>query len=120
MPLTTGHHGRPPVGMRDLDNFHPSDIKAAHDFLLAIKSLFPDMEIPSFWDDDAGVELFSHLSWFISAAVVLADWTGSSIRFFPRVSQRMPLDVYWRQANAQAEQAVNVFLLLRLLHHLRE
>ncbi|PXI13230.1 CRISPR-associated helicase Cas3' [Klebsiella pneumoniae] len=109
MPLTTGHHGRPPVGMRALDNFHPSDIKAAHDFLLAIKSLFPDMEIPSFWDDDAGVELFSHLSWFISAAVVLADWTGSSTRFFPRVSQRMPLDVYWRQANAQAEQSVNVF-----------
>lgn len=105
MPLTTGHHGRPPVGMRALDNFHPSDIKAAHDFLLAIKSLFPDMEIPSFWDDDAGVELFSHLSWFISAAVVLADWTGSSTRFFPgSPSECRLMSTGGRQTRRQSRQ----------------
>ncbi|EPT4466825.1 CRISPR-associated helicase Cas3' [Klebsiella aerogenes] len=109
MPLTTGHHGRPPVGMRDLDNFLPADIEAAHDFLLAIKALFPRVNIPPCWDDDEGIEQFNQLSWFISAAVVLADWTGSSTRFFPRVSQPMPLEIYWRKAYSQAEQAMNVF-----------
>ena len=29
----------------------------ARDFLLEIKSLFPLIEIPTFWDDDEGVNL---------------------------------------------------------------
>ncbi len=71
MPLTTGHHGRPPVRMRALDNFHPSDIKAAHDFLLAIKSLFPDTEIPSFGMMMQVWSCSVTCRGFISAAVVL-------------------------------------------------
>ncbi len=42
--------------MRDLDNFLPADIEAAHDFLLAIKALFPRVNIPPCWDDDEGIE----------------------------------------------------------------
>ena len=83
MPVTTGHHGRPPDRMDELDNFLPEDKAAARDFLLEIKPLFPLIEIPAFWDDDEGIELIKHLSWYISATVVLADWTGSSTRFFP-------------------------------------
>ncbi|VED47244.1 helicase Cas3 [Raoultella terrigena] len=109
MPVTTGHHGRPPDGVRELDNFLPYDKEAARDFLAGIKPLFPQIEIPTSWDDDAGVELFKHLSWPISAAVVLADWTGSSTRFFPRVVTPMPLEKYWVQALTQAEKAVAVF-----------
>ncbi len=35
--------------------------------------------------------VIKHLSWYISATVVLADWTGSSTRFFPRVAH--PMDI---------------------------
>lgn len=62
MPMTTGHHGRPPERMDELDNFLPEDKGAARDFLLAIKVLFPLIEIPTFWDDDEGVELIKQLS----------------------------------------------------------
>ncbi len=55
MPVTTGHHGRPPERMDELDNFLPEDKAAARDFLLAIKALFPRIEIPAFWDDDEGI-----------------------------------------------------------------
>lgn len=109
MPITTGHHGRPPEGIQDLDNFLLRDKEAARDFLLCIKSLFPLVDIPAYWDEDEGRELFKQLSWVISAAVVLADWTGSSTRFFPRVSRSMPIDVYWRQALDKAKDALIVF-----------
>ncbi|MGE9664767.1 HD domain-containing protein, partial [Escherichia coli] len=95
MPVTTGHHGRPPDRMDELDNFLPEDKAAARDFLLEIKPLFPLIEIPAFWDDDEGIELIKHLSWYISATVVLADWTGSSTRFFPRVAHPMDIKGYW-------------------------
>ncbi len=62
MPVTTGHHGRPPDRMDELDNFLPEDKAAARDFLLEIKPLFPLIEIPAFWDDDEGIELIKHLS----------------------------------------------------------
>lgn len=61
MPVTTGHHGRPPDRMDELDNFLPEDKAAARDFLLEIKPLFPLIEIPAFWDDDEGIELIKHL-----------------------------------------------------------
>ncbi|MTH45349.1 CRISPR-associated helicase Cas3' [Intestinirhabdus alba] len=109
MPLTTGHHGRPPQGVRELDNFLPADKEAARDFLLGIKPLFPLVEIPASWDEDDGIELFQRLSWPVSAAVVLADWTGSATRFFPRVADAMPLKTYWQRARAQAEKAVALF-----------
>lgn len=109
MPLTTGHHGRPPVAVQTLNNFCQEDKEAARDFLLLIKPLFPLVEIPQYWDDDDGIETFNHLSWFISAAVVLADWTGSSTQYFPRVAKRMPVEDYWRRALRNAQKAIAVF-----------
>lgn len=109
MPMTTGHHGRPPDRIDELDNFLPEDKAAARDFLLEIKPLFPQLEIPAFWDDDEGVELIKQLSWYISATVVLADWTGSSTRFFPRVAQTMDIEDYWQKALVQAQNALTVF-----------
>ncbi|EAO2685616.1 CRISPR-associated helicase Cas3' [Salmonella enterica] len=109
MPVTTGHHGRPPQGIRELDNFLPQDKEAACEFLTCIKTLFPLIEIPAFWDEDDGIELFQQLSWLISAAVVLADWTGSSTRFFPRIARVMPIDTYWRQALEKAQAALALF-----------
>ncbi|MCU8652470.1 HD domain-containing protein, partial [Escherichia coli] len=109
MPVTTGHHGRPPDRIDELDNFLPEDKAAARDFLIAIKPLFPLIEIPAFWDEDEGVELIKQLSWYISATVVLADWTGSSTRFFPRVAQTMDIEDYWQKTLVQAQNALTVF-----------
>ncbi|HAT7513060.1 TPA: CRISPR-associated helicase Cas3' [Kluyvera ascorbata] len=109
MPLTTGHHGRPPDAIQEVNNFRQQDKEAARDFLLAIKQLFPLVEIPEYWDDDEGIEQINHLSWFISAAVVLADWTGSSTRYFPRIAEKMPVEHYWKLALSKAKEAVSVF-----------
>ncbi|MDW3537966.1 CRISPR-associated helicase/endonuclease Cas3, partial [Escherichia coli] len=40
---------------------------------------------------------------------VLADWTGSSTRFFPRVAQAMDIKDYWQKALVQAQNALTVF-----------
>ncbi|MDE9621342.1 CRISPR-associated helicase Cas3' [Citrobacter portucalensis] len=111
MPVTTGHHGRPPQGIRELDNFLSQDKEAAQEFLASIKALFPLIEIPAFWDEDDGIELVHQLSWLISAAVVLADWTGSSTRLFPRIAHAMPIETYWQQALEKAQAALAVFPL---------
>ena len=42
--MTTGHHGRPPDRIDELDNFLPEDKVAARDFLLEIKALCPLIE----------------------------------------------------------------------------
>lgn len=110
MPLTTGHHGRPPDAIRELNHFRQQDKEASRDFLAEIKTLFPLINVPEFWDDDEGIDLFSHLSWFISAVIVLADWTGSSVHYFPRISKKMPVETYWKQhAMVKAEKAVAIF-----------
>lgn len=109
MSLITGHHGRPPDVIQEVNNFRQQDKEAARDFLLAIKPLFPLVEIPEYWDDDEGIEQINHLSWFISAAVVLADWTGSSTRYFPRIAEKMSVEHYWKLALGKAKEAVSVF-----------
>ncbi|EDS3307734.1 CRISPR-associated helicase Cas3' [Salmonella enterica subsp. enterica] len=109
MPLVTGHHGHPPKGLREFNHFLQQDKDAAREFLTSIKALFPLIEIPAFWDEDDGIELFQRLSWLISAAVVLADWTGSSTRYFPRIARAMPIDAYWQQAQEKAQAALTIF-----------
>jgi len=110
MPLTTGHHGRPPSSMTDLKNFRQQDKEAARDFLTRIKPLFPLIEIPEFWDDDDGIALFKKLSWFISAVIVLADWVGSSTQYFPRIAKSMDVETYWQQhALVKAKNAISAF-----------
>ncbi|MEH4625568.1 CRISPR-associated helicase Cas3' [Phytobacter diazotrophicus] len=110
MPLTTGHHGRPPSSVTELKNFRQQDKEAARDFLARIKSLFPLVEIPEFWDDDEGIALFKHLSWLISAVIVLADWVGSSTQHFPRIAKPICINEYWQQhALVKAKLAISVF-----------
>lgn len=109
IPVTTGHHGRPPDPIQEINNFRQQDKEAAHNFLLNIKSLFPRIVIPEFWDSDEGIEKFNHLSWLISAVIVLADWTGSTTRFFPRIASVMPVNQYWQQALHKASNAISAF-----------
>ncbi|VDZ77089.1 CRISPR-associated helicase Cas3 protein [Salmonella bongori] len=82
MPVTTGHHGRPPDAIPEVDHFRQQDKDAAREFLLKIKALFPLITLPEAWDEDEGIAQFQQLSWFISATVVLADWTGSASHYF--------------------------------------
>lgn len=101
---------RPPSSVTELRNFRQQDKEAARDFLTRVKSLFPLIEVPEFWDDDNGIALFKDLSWFISATIVLADWVGSSTRYFPRIAKSMEVDEYWQQhALVKAKVAVTVF-----------
>ena len=109
MPLTTGHHGHPPKSIQEVNNFRQQDKEAVREFMLAIKHLFPLVEIPEYWDDDEGIEQVNHFSWFISAAVVLADWTGSSTRHFPLIAEKMPVEDYWALALGKAKDAVSAF-----------
>lgn len=109
MPLTTGHHGRPPSVITEINNFRDRDKEAAREFLSCIKPLFSKIVIPECWDDDEDIIQLNAFSWFISAAIVLADWVGSSTHYFPRVAQKVSIPDYWQQALHKAQQAVNVF-----------
>lgn len=62
MPVTTGHHGRPPEAIQELDHFRQQDKDAARDFLLRIKALFPLITLPESWDEDEGIDQFQQLS----------------------------------------------------------
>lgn len=107
MPTTLGHHGRPPDALGELANFRAQDKDAACDFLLSVKNLFPQLEIPACWDDEAQKSRFASFSWLYSAVIVLADWMGSSTHYFPRIAREMPIETYWQQALEKARRAVS-------------
>lgn len=106
MPAVIGHHGLPPDSPDEIANFRPKDKDAAYQFLSTVKRLFPLLEVPECWDDNGKKERFDSLSWVYSAVIVLADWAGSSTRYFPRIASEMPLETYWQQAQEKAKRAI--------------
>lgn len=107
MPAVTGHHGQPPDSPDEIANFRPQDKEAAYQFLLNIKALFPQLEVPACWAEDDESVRFDSLSWIYAAAIVLADWSGSATRYFPRIAREMPLENYWQQTLENAKRAVS-------------
>ncbi|WP_336219748.1 CRISPR-associated helicase Cas3' [Citrobacter amalonaticus] len=107
MPAVTGHHGQPPDSPDEIANFRPQDKEAAYQFLLNIKALFPQLAVPECWAEDDENARFNSLSWIYSAAIVLADWSGSATRYFPRIASEMPLETYWQQTLEKAKRAVS-------------
>ncbi|MGC0623667.1 CRISPR-associated helicase Cas3', partial [Escherichia coli] len=107
MPITTGHHGRPPDRMDELDNFLPEDKAAARDFLLAIKALFPRvaqaMDIKDYWQK-ALVQAQNALTVFPPKAQT-APFTGINTLFpfieHPTPLQQKVLDLDIRQPGPQ-------------------
>lgn len=107
--MTTGHHGVPPCQHGVLDNFVADDINAMTSFLRDVRSLFPEVVIPSAWLNQEYRDKIKTLSWLISAVIVLADWLGSSEKFFPWSEKETSLTNYWELTLRRAEMAVKVF-----------
>jgi CRISPR-associated endonuclease/helicase Cas3 len=107
----TGHHGQPPtnqVGVRRVrahEEFSPTAIGAAADWVSAISNILPHPTCPN--GDWSQMRRRAELgSWWIAGAGVLADWLGSNTSWFPYEAQRLDLSTYWPRAIAQAERAV--------------
>ncbi len=109
-----GHHGQPITPDMGADALvgrytHPHDFEAASLFLhdvCRIGDLSPAELSAQFWADKELKDRLKQLSWPLAGIVVLADWLGSNREYFPYVTEPMPLETYWAQTLAQAEQAL--------------
>jgi CRISPR-associated endonuclease/helicase Cas3 len=108
---STGHHGQPPTE-GDFWGQHfdmRQDGEAAMAFVDAARELFLD---PGLMTDIAALDpkafwtASRESSWWLSGLVVLADWLGSNVSFFPYLDQPMPPGEYWRHARRQSALAV--------------
>ena len=108
-----GHHGAPPAprtasreSLRALrPDFGAPGIEAAGAFVDEVHGLFsPPSEAPSL--EPACVRRASHA---LAGLAVLADWIGSSQKWFPycRPADCGTIDAYWRLARERAERAVD-------------
>lgn len=108
-PAVFGHHGRPvsagaardPVRVRFRDG-----LAAAEGCADAVVALLSPNPLTSPVPDEACVRL---ASWAISGLLTVADWIGSSERWFPYATPEPTDDAlhgYWARARAQAERAV--------------
>jgi CRISPR-associated endonuclease/helicase Cas3 len=101
-----GHHGRPPI---TTDNHLPRSvacavcIDAASEFTRAVLDLFTPAPLPKLIQHER-----NQLTWWLAGFAVVADWLGSSERWFARVvaAEQTDLRAYWQRACAQAERAV--------------
>jgi CRISPR-associated endonuclease/helicase Cas3 len=104
-----GHHGRPPDyddfrpltprGRRDL---HPRCVEAAQ---TAVQLLIRIVAPPPL-ETHGTLAWAKRFSWSLSGLVTLADWVGSDLVHFPAADPEIPLDSYWRGAQAHARQAI--------------
>lgn len=114
MECSLGHHGRPIAPDTGADALasrytHSHDFEAARHFLqdiCCIGDLSPTELSAQFWADKELQNRLKQLSWPLAGIVVLADWLGSNRDYFPYVTEPMPLETYWTQTLAQAEQAL--------------
>lgn len=75
-----GHHGRPPSEQSPLaSQLGQHALPLARGFIHALSQCFVPAPLPVLASDRAVVQL----AWQIAGATVLADWIGSSQRFFP-------------------------------------
>ncbi|MDR2092113.1 MAG: CRISPR-associated helicase Cas3' [Azoarcus sp.] len=110
----TGHHGRPPEmlsGATCGSHFHPDDMLAAWDFVLALRDLFlsrPEVAaFPNLLKAEAFVHQSRQISWWVAGLTVLSDWLGSNRDFFPYCDTPMPLREYWGIARQRACAALS-------------
>lgn len=107
----TGHHGQPPSETETSTRPHferSSDFHAVSAFVKQMRGLFlhdMDWQAPCFVDADQFAQASRELSWWLAGLTVLADWIGSNQDHFPYEDKELPLDVYWRRAQSQAEGA---------------
>lgn len=98
-----GHHGRPPV-QESFDRMLAaagqearSDAQAA---LHELKSLWPDARL------DLPKQAIAGLTWWLPGFIAVADWLGSTPRFFPPVAAGLAPADYLPLARERAAQAI--------------
>ncbi|HDQ41277.1 MAG TPA: CRISPR-associated helicase Cas3' [Desulfonatronum sp.] len=96
-----GHHGKPVSPKKNRRHFRGAEDAATAFVDQAISLFLKDM--PFLFDDE---ESFRRLSWLFSGLLVLADWIGSSEKWFRYEQTAVPLQEYWSAALSQAEKAV--------------
>ena len=108
MHTVVGHHGRPvthnePEIRSPFADYFPEKNRQA------VQAFFEE------WYDLSGISAIieypttaqvKKASWWLAGLAVLCDWLGSNQDFFAMTSDVLPLDVYWRRAMNQAEEAI--------------
>ena len=119
-----GHHGRPPFPRpphftrRSLRRQFPDQVVSdAREFALwSARRFVPEggllggfTEIASTGElpFDLVLRKLETSSWLFAGLAVTADWIGSNTDWFPHEMATIPLDVYWRRAQEQAEVAAS-------------
>ncbi|MBF0172192.1 MAG: CRISPR-associated helicase Cas3' [Magnetococcales bacterium] len=104
-----GHHGKPPEAVSSLDverAFTASNKQAAKNYVAAIAPLLLADPRPIPLPNSEFRKRLKRCSWWLAGLAVLADWIGSSRRFFPFHPECASLASYWELARNQAEAAV--------------
>ncbi len=102
-----GHHGRPPAMERllalDRRIACPVCLAAARDFTSTAYAVIAPPPLPTLSEPQ-----ITRLAWWLAGLATLADWIGSSRRWFPPVDAMAEPDLaeYWRAAQAKARRAI--------------
>jgi CRISPR-associated endonuclease/helicase Cas3 len=104
---SAGHHGQPPIiGPHEAGLlFSQRSRTAAASFLDDVLVLFqpPGLSVPP---AGAAEESFALSSWLVAGLVVVCDWIGSNVDWFPYDRSRPLLADYWSVARERAARAV--------------
>lgn len=105
----TGHHGRPPDGVAlSASQMCNGCLGASTAFIAAAADLLAPVPLPMPHKGAARRRAMAAAAWWLAGLTVLADWVGSSQRWFPYTSleETPDLESYWPVALDRAVRAV--------------
>lgn len=115
----TGHHGRPPQNVLGAApvSFQFNDVatRSALNFIFDVENLFQIKDCMSYIQT-LDEEQVKRASWYLAGITVLADWIGSNAKWFPYLSDEIPLQKYFSEiAMPNAEKAIKESGILPLV-----
>lgn len=96
-----GHHGSPPLEEMPSHSFCTVSRAAAEAFIVDLFGLLTPTPLPDLTENDV-----TALSWWLAGLTALADWIGSSEKWFPYPAAAQTLAEYWPVACKQAQRAI--------------